>query len=74
MVKHMKATYHNGRYVVTGKDGFFKFSKRVPKSWRVVNTETRKIASPEFYTFEQAVLHADLMVTAHKMGITIINN
>lgn len=75
--------YSTGRYVVTGIDGFYRFSTRVTRAygfvtirkplatWRVVNMETRKIASPEFGTAEEAMFHADLLVTAHSLGIVI---
>jgi hypothetical protein len=61
--------YRHGRYVVTGQDGFYKLPKETRESWRVINTETRKLASAEFYILEEAITHADSLVAMHRQHI-----
>ena len=48
--------------------GWFQMPGR-KKSWRVVNTWTRKIASPEFYNLDEALMHLEMLAVA-KLPLT----
>lgn len=62
------AIYRNGRYAVTGPKGLFSVKKASKPTYRVVNTETRKLASPDFRSREEALFHADSLVASHRYG------
>lgn len=62
------AIYQHGRYAVTGQTGLYRMPKSYGLSYRVVNMETRKLASPEFRNVEEAKLHADSLVAARMVG------
>jgi hypothetical protein len=58
--------YQNGRYAVTGQTGLFKTKH---ESYRVVNMETRKLASAEFANLREALFHADSLVLSQRPGV-----
>lgn len=60
--------YQNGRYIVTGSFGMYAAPKETHKTFRVVNTETSKLASAEFRTLHEAMFHVDSLVMSQWWG------
>ena len=63
--------FANGMYMVTGQPergeytkGHFEFRDGRRNTWRVVNVVTRKLASAEFSTLDEALFHMDSLAFA----------